>query len=68
MDIYAKLLYRGAHYERSNIIQHLSHNSSGVIIAKHILRDSDIHFIRRLQQWQSEFFVSKRFSEIARFS
>ncbi len=68
MDIYAKSLFRGAQYEESNVIQHLSHNSSGVITAKHILRDSDIHFIRRIQQWQSDFFVSKRFSGIARYS
>lgn len=35
--------------ELENVIQHLSHNSSGVITAKHILRDCDIHFIRRFQ-------------------
>ncbi len=34
MDIYAKLLYRGAHYERSNVIQHLSHNSGGISVNK----------------------------------
>lgn len=49
MDVYAKLLFRGADYEESNIIQHLSHNSNCVITAKHILRDCDIHFIRRFQ-------------------
>lgn len=55
MDIYAKSLFRGAQYEESNVIQHLSHNSSGVITAKHILRDSDIHFIRRLHNGRENF-------------
>lgn len=47
MDVYAKSLFRGAHYEESNVIQHFSNNSICIITAKHILRDSNIHFIRR---------------------
>ncbi len=44
MGICAKLLYRGAHYERSNYIQHLSHNSIGVSINKLMQFDFNSNF------------------------